>query len=103
MRLIYSWLAFANLRPVLAAYGRAEVRDRFSEEALARARAQVVVADSFDQRAGADGIVGCRCRDPAPADRSLRARPGKLWRAQLAGLDHRRLPAAAPAPRRSRR
>lgn len=52
MRLIYSWLAFANLRFALAEYGRAEMLDRFSEEAIARARARIVVADGFGQRAG---------------------------------------------------
>lgn len=52
MRLIYSWLAFANMRLALAEYGRAEVLDRFAEEALIRARARVVAADAFGQRAG---------------------------------------------------
>ncbi|MCJ2020689.1 MULTISPECIES: hypothetical protein [unclassified Methylobacterium] len=52
MRLIYSLLAFANLRLALAEYGRAELLDRYADEALVRARARVVVADSFGQRAG---------------------------------------------------
>ncbi|MCJ2062942.1 hypothetical protein MKK63_09490 [Methylobacterium sp. J-088] len=52
MRMIYSWLARANLRLALAEYGRAELLDRFADEALVRARARVVMADSFGQRAG---------------------------------------------------
>ena len=52
MRLIYSLLAFANLRLALAEYGRAELLDRYADEALVRARARVVVADSCGQRAG---------------------------------------------------
>lgn len=52
MRLIYLFLAFANLRLALAEYGRAEMLDRHAEEALVRARARVVQADRFGQCAG---------------------------------------------------
>ncbi|MCJ2056669.1 hypothetical protein MKL09_08885 [Methylobacterium sp. J-048] len=52
MRLMFSLMAFANLRFALAEYGRAEMLERHADEAIVRARARVVVADSFGQRAG---------------------------------------------------
>ncbi|MCJ2092186.1 hypothetical protein MKK67_06705 [Methylobacterium sp. J-072] len=45
-------MAFANLRFALAEYSRAEMLERHADEAIARARARVVLADTFAQRAG---------------------------------------------------
>ena len=52
MRMIYAFLALAQIRLALADHARAEMLERHADEAVARGHARRIAAASFAQRAG---------------------------------------------------
>lgn len=52
MRMIYAFLALAQIRLALAEHARAEMLGRYADEALDRARARRLTAAALASRAG---------------------------------------------------